>query len=62
MDLGKFDRILEQQKPYIFKNSKYLVRDPIGKMEIIRNFKGKLIQILKFISSKNKILPNYTDV
>jgi hypothetical protein len=38
MDLGKFDRILEQQKPYIFKNSKYLTRDPIGKMEIIRNF------------------------
>ncbi len=33
MDLGKFDRILEQQKPYIFKNSKYLVRDPIGKGE-----------------------------
>ena len=39
MDLGKFDRILEQQKPYIFKNSKYLTRDPIGKMEVIRNFK-----------------------
>lgn len=39
MDLGKFDRILEQQKPYIFKNSKYLVRDPIGKIEVIRNFK-----------------------
>lgn len=39
MDLGKFDRILEQQKPYIFKNSKYLVRDPIGKMGVIRNFK-----------------------
>ena len=39
MDLGKFDRILEQQKPYIFKNSKYLTRDPIGKMEIIKNFK-----------------------
>jgi zinc protease len=37
--LGKLDRINELQKPYLFKNSKYLERDPIGTMDIIRNFK-----------------------
>jgi zinc protease len=37
--LGKFDRINELQKPYLFKNSKYLERDPIGTMDVIRNFK-----------------------
>jgi len=37
--LGKYDRIYELQKPYMFKNSRYLTRDPIGKMEVIRNFK-----------------------
>jgi len=37
-DLGSLDRILEKQKPYIFKNSPFLNRDPIGKMEIIKNF------------------------
>ena len=38
-DLGSVDRILDQQKPYLYKNSKYLYRDPIGTMEVIRNFK-----------------------
>ena len=38
-DLGSVDRVLDQQKPYLFKNSKYLYRDPIGTMEVIRNFK-----------------------
>jgi len=37
--LGKLDRINELQKPYLFKNSKYLERDPIGTMDVIRNFK-----------------------
>ena len=37
-DLGSLDRTLEKQKPYIFKNSPYLNRSPIGKMEIIKNF------------------------
>jgi zinc protease len=37
--LGKFNRIDELQKPYLFKNSKYLERDPIGTMDVIRNFK-----------------------
>ena len=37
--LGKLDRINELQKPYLFKNSKYLKREPIGTMEVIRNFK-----------------------
>ena len=39
--LGKLDRINELQKPYLFKNSKYLERDPIGTMDIIRNFKNE---------------------
>jgi len=37
--LGKFNRIDELQKPYLFKNSKYLKRDPIGTMDVVRNFK-----------------------
>ena len=37
--LGKLDRINELQKPYLFKNSKYLERDPIGTMDVIRDFK-----------------------
>ena len=37
--LGKFNRIDELQRPYFFKNSKYLERDPIGTMDVIRNFK-----------------------
>jgi len=37
--LGKFNRIDELQKPYLFKNSKYLERDPIGTMDVVRNFK-----------------------
>ena len=36
--LGQVDRITEQLKKYHYKDSKYLERDPIGKMEIIRNF------------------------
>jgi len=36
--LGQIDRITEQLKKYHYKDSKYLERDPIGKMEIIRNF------------------------
>jgi len=36
--LGKLDRINELQKPYLFKNSKYLERDPIGTMDVIRDF------------------------
>ena len=38
-NLGKLDRINELQKPHLFKNSKYLERDPIGTMDVIRNFK-----------------------
>jgi zinc protease len=37
--LGKFSRIDELQRPYLFKNSKYLERVPIGTMDVIRNFK-----------------------
>jgi len=37
--LGKFNRIDELQRPYFFKNSKYLERDPIGTMDVIQNFK-----------------------
>ncbi|MEY3962256.1 MAG: hypothetical protein RLZ08_634, partial [Pseudomonadota bacterium] len=37
--LGKLDRINELQKPYLFKNSKYLERDPIGTMDVIHDFK-----------------------
>ena len=36
--LGQIDRITEQLKKYHYKDSKYLERDPIGKMEIIKNF------------------------
>ena len=36
--LGQIDRITEQLKKYHYKDSKYLERDPIGKMEIIKTF------------------------
>jgi zinc protease len=39
LGLGKFNRIDELQRPYFFKNSRYLERDPIGTMDVIRNFK-----------------------
>ena len=41
--LGKFDRLYELQKTFLFKKSKYLERNPIGEMEIIRNFKYEKI-------------------
>ena len=37
-DLGKSKRLYEEYQKYLYKNSKFAERQPIGDMEIIRNF------------------------
>ena len=37
-DLGKSKRLYEEYKEYFFKDSKFLYRQPIGDIEIIKNF------------------------
>ena len=37
-DLGKSQRLFKEYKKYIYKNSKFVERQPIGDMKIIRNF------------------------
>ena len=37
-DLGKSKRLYEEYKKYLYKDSKFLDRQPIGDIEIIRNF------------------------
>ena len=37
-DLGKGKRLHEEYKKYLYKNSKFVERQPIGDIEIIRNF------------------------
>tara|TARA_B100000767_G_scaffold137173_1_gene129854 strand:- start:205 stop:2997 length:2793 start_codon:yes stop_codon:yes gene_type:complete len=36
--LGKSKRLFKDYKKYLYKNSKFIEREPIGDMEIIRNF------------------------
>ena len=37
-DLGKGKRLYEEYQKYLYKDSKFVERQPIGDMEIIRNF------------------------
>jgi zinc protease len=37
-DLGKSKRLYEEYKKYLYKDSRFLVRQPIGDIEIIKNF------------------------
>ena len=44
LGLGAQDRMMKKFFPIIFKDSKYAVRIPIGKIDIIENFKHDLIK------------------
>ena len=44
LGLGAQDRMMKKFFPIIFKNSRYATRIPIGKVDIIQNFKHELVR------------------